>query len=55
MTPQIKGPVHHDLALHSTSRYGCWATCSCGWRSRRWTTTTGAHLQFGEQLLGGDA
>lgn len=44
--------AHHEPALFSSRRHGCWATCECGrWHSKRWTTTIGAHLEFGEHLL----
>lgn len=41
----------HSLMLYATSRYGCWAHCSCGWRSGLWVTAFGAHLEFGRHLL----
>ena len=42
--------VRHDPALYSTGRHGCWADCTCGWKSGLYTTTTGAHRAFGEHL-----
>jgi hypothetical protein len=43
---------HHEPSLYSSRRYGCWATCECGrWHSKRWTTTIGAHIEFGDHLL----
>lgn len=44
---------HHPLLLW-TGRHGCWCECSCGWLSRRWTSVVGAHLQFGQHLIGQD-
>lgn len=43
-------PAHHPT-LMTTSRNGSWATCICGWRSAVVSTTTGAHLAFGQYLL----
>lgn len=48
---QVAAHVTHHPALYSTARHGCWATCACRWESRRWTTTTGAHLEFGRHLI----
>lgn len=42
--------MSHHLTLHQTGRHGSWATCSCGWKSAGYATTTGAHLAFGEHL-----
>lgn len=41
----------HHPTLCATSRNGCWAYCSCGWRSETHGTTTGAHLEFGRHLV----
>lgn len=41
------------MSVHLTltsSRQGCYAHCSCGWRSTAYTTVTGAHVAFGEHL-----
>ena len=40
----------HHLTLCRTTRFGCWATCSCGWKSRTFVGVEGAHLAFGEHL-----
>lgn len=42
--------MNHHPTLHAT-RFGCWADCACGWRSRAYTTAGGAHLAFGQHLL----
>jgi hypothetical protein len=42
----------HHPTLYSSGRYGCWATCCCGWGSRLYTTVTGAHIAFGHHLTG---
>lgn len=42
--------IHHPT-LYRTRRHGCWASCCCGWTSRRWTSTVGAHLEFGTHLV----
>ena len=42
--------VKHHLTLCRTTRFGCWATCSCGWKSRTFVGVEGAHLAFGEHL-----
>lgn len=47
---QPAGPPQHHPTLMSTGRDGCWCTCLCGWTSDLWTTTTGAHLAFGQHL-----
>lgn len=45
-------PTRHDPML--TSAQGrVRADCSCGWRSRVYTTVSGAHLAFGEHLTDG--
>lgn len=43
--------MKHHLLLYWTRRAGCWSSCTCGWLSGRWTTTVGAHLEFGTHLL----
>lgn len=43
--------MKHHPQIYKTGRHGCWCCCLCGWRSRLWTTGTGAHLEFGEHLL----
>ena len=40
---------HHPT--HMTSTQGCWATCSCGWRSATYRGVVGAHLDFGQHLI----
>jgi hypothetical protein len=45
------GGVNHHPLLTSTGRHGCWCVCSCGWRSRDYTTVSGAHYAFGRHLL----
>lgn len=41
----------HHPALYS-SRFGAWCHCTCGqWRSRIYTTITGAHIEFGQHLI----
>jgi hypothetical protein len=43
----------HHPALYCTGRHGCWASCCCGWAGRsRWTSVVGAHLEFGQHLIG---
>lgn len=42
--------ARHHPTLCATSRNGCWVNCSCGWGSALYTTTTGAHLSFGDHL-----
>lgn len=44
----------HHPTLCSTGRHGCWAYCSCGWSSKTYGTTTGAHLAFGRHLVSGE-
>lgn len=51
MTEQMR---HHPTLL-STGSHGCWSTCSCGWNSALWTTTTGAHLEFGRHMVDSSA
>lgn len=41
----------HHPTLYRTRCHGCWAGCSCSWTSRTWTSTTGAHLDFGQHLI----
>ena len=48
----IAPPTHHPT-LYSAGRHGCWACCLCGWKSDLYTTTSGAHLAFGEHIAGG--
>jgi hypothetical protein len=43
-------PKHHPI-LCRTSRDGCWAYCTCGWISGTWTSTVGAHVDFGRHLV----
>jgi hypothetical protein len=44
--------MSHEPCLYATTRYGCWCHCTCGqWRSRTYTTVTGAHIAFGTHLL----
>lgn len=42
--------MNHHPTLARAGRHGCWATCSCGWQSRLYTSVTGSHLAFGEHL-----
>lgn len=49
MRPAAGNACHHPH-LYSTGRHGCWCVCICGWTSDTYTTTTGAHLAFGEHL-----
>ena len=42
--------MSHHPTLYRTGRHGCWALCICGWQSRLYTTTTGAHIAFGQHL-----
>jgi hypothetical protein len=42
--------MKHHLTLYQTGRFGCWATCSCGWKSRTFVGVEGAHLAFGDHL-----
>jgi hypothetical protein len=43
--------VNHHPYLYA-SRFGCWCHCACGtWKSRLYTTVTGAHYAFGQHLL----
>jgi hypothetical protein len=37
--------------LYWTARNGSWCHCLYGWKSRDWTTVTGAHLEFGQHLV----
>ena len=46
--------MSHHPTFYSGGRHGCWAICACGWKSRTWTTTVGAHLEFGKHLIEGD-
>lgn len=41
----------HHPTFYVTGRHGCWATCSCGWKSATWREQTGAQLDFGQHLL----
>jgi hypothetical protein len=42
----------HEPLLYWTARHGSWASCTCGrWKSRTWTSVSGAHLEFGQHLL----
>lgn len=44
----------HEPQLCASARCGCWAICACGWRSRLYTTVTGAHIAFGAHLVDED-
>lgn len=44
------GTVHHP-SLYRSRRYGTWCVCTCTWQSRHYTTTSGAHLEYGQHLL----
>lgn len=49
--PKSPLTMSHNLTLLATSRYGCWAICSCGWRSRTYREKMGAQLEFGQHLV----
>lgn len=48
---QVAAQGGHHPTLYGTGRHGCWSTCACGWKSALWTTTAGAHLEFGRHLI----
>jgi hypothetical protein len=46
------GVVRHRPYLLFAGRHGSWCECTCGeWRSRIYTSVTGAHLEFGQHLV----
>lgn len=43
--------MKHHVTLCTTGRHGCWAFCSCGWKSGLYRTVIGPHLAFGRHLV----
>lgn len=42
--------MSHNLKTLAVSRYGCWAVCTCGWKSGNYAQQAGAQWAFGNHL-----